>query len=83
MDGPSKFNDLFKPMFMDEFMGNDFYDHPTVRVEMGEEKKPLIIDAQITEPVTVMTNILENSVLVMELARAETFHVDGFMMNYI
>lgn len=39
--------------------------------------------SQIVEPVTVMSNMLDNSVIMMELANAKTFHIDGFMMNYI
>lgn len=39
--------------------------------------------SQIVEPVTVMSNVLDNSVIMMELANAKTFHIDGFMMNYI
>lgn len=39
--------------------------------------------SQIVEPVTVMSNMLDNSVIMIELANAKTFHIDGFMMNYI
>lgn len=39
--------------------------------------------SQIVESVTVMSNMLDNSVIMMELANAKTFHIDGFMMNYI
>lgn len=41
------------------------------------------LKAQIVEPVTIMTNILENSTIPLELATAKTFHVNDFMQNYL
>lgn len=49
----------------------------------GEDMKIL---NHVIEPVSVMKSILENSILAIELARTEVFHISGqrgFMGNYI
>lgn len=39
---------------------------------------------QIVEPVTIITTLLENSTMALELAKAKTFHMDqGFLQNYL
>lgn len=38
---------------------------------------------QITEPVSIMTTMLENSTLILELVNAKAFNLEGFMQNYI
>ena len=41
------------------------------------------IPAHIVEPVSVITTMLENSTLIVELAQAKTLHVDNFIGNYL
>ena len=56
--------------------------NPAIEVELMDGEK-LTIDRHIVEPVTVITNMLQNSVIMLELAMGRTFHVDGFLQNYI
>ena len=65
----------------------------------GEKHKPIVHNVTITnidndkvhyqfaeeivEPASIITTMLENSTLMLELATAKTFHVAGFMQNYI
>ena len=46
----------------------------------GEEVE---LHENIVEPFSIMKNILENSMIPIELAMARVFHVAGFMQNYI
>ena len=55
--------------------------YPKIEAKIGEET--VEIPATIVEPVNVIDNILRNSILVMELILADTYHVNGFMQNYI
>lgn len=55
--------------------------YPKIEAKLGEET--VEIPATIVEPVNVIDNILHNSILVMELILADTYHVNGFMQNYI
>ena len=55
--------------------------YPKIEAKIGE--KTVEIPATIVEPVNVIDNILHNSILVMELILADTYHVNGFMQNYI
>ena len=41
------------------------------------------ISGQIVEPISIITRMLENTTLILDLAQAKTFHVDQFMENYI
>lgn len=41
------------------------------------------ISGQIVEPISIITRMLENTTLILDLAQAKSFHVDQFMENYI
>lgn len=51
--------------------------------EADEDGVTVDIADCIVEPVSIITTMLENSSLMVELANAKTFHLDGFMRNYI
>ena len=54
------------------------------QVAIGEDNGiSYIIDKKIVEPVTIITNMLENSMTIIDLAQAKTFHLNSFMNNYI
>lgn len=53
-----------------------------IKTEDGETKLIEFID-QIVEPVSIITNMLENTTVALDLVNARTFHLDGFMQNYI
>lgn len=48
-----------------------------------ETDDALYFGTQITEPVSIMSTMLENSTLILELVNAKTFNLEGFMQNYI
>ena len=48
-----------------------------------EEGNEVSFPMEIVEPIQIMSAILENSTIPMELAMAKVFHVDSFMQNYI
>ena len=54
---------------------------PTISVKLDDET--VEIPSDIVEPVNVIKNILENSILSVELFLADTYHVDGFLQNYL
>ena len=43
----------------------------------------IMINPQVVEPCTIMANLLENSVMMLELAMAKTFNLEGYLNNYI
>ena len=47
------------------------------------ECETVMINPQVVEPCTVMSNLLENSVMMLELAMAKTFNLEGYLNNYI
>ena len=51
--------------------------------EDPETGEVLYFGTQITEPVSIMTTMLENSTLILELVNARAFNLEGFMQNYI
>ena len=51
------------------------------RVEVDDQE--ISINTAIVEPVSIMTNIMENSFTSIELALSKTFHVADFMGNYL
>lgn len=52
-------------------------------VQHGDEIGDVTLTDQIVEPVSIITTMLENSNIILELASARTFHVESFMQNYI
>ena len=48
-----------------------------------ETEDTVYFGTQITEPVSIMTTMLENSTLILELVNAKAFNLEGFMQNYI
>lgn len=68
--------DLFTKIIPDTIVEREKH---TVTVN-GEE---LSFEERIIEPVSIITTMLENSSLVMELAHARAFQLEGFMENYI
>lgn len=52
-------------------------------VQHGDEVGDVVLTDQIVEPVSIITTMLENSNIILELASARTFHVESFMQNYI
>mgnify|MGYP004654396607 CR=1 FL=1 len=52
-------------------------------VQYGDEIGDVTLTDQIVEPVSIITTMLENSNIILELASARTFHVESFMQNYI
>lgn len=69
----------------------DAEDKPTDIITVSVEnedgtKTDLQIDTMITEPVNIMASIIENSLLPVELAKTDVFHISGahgFLGNYI
>lgn len=55
-------------------------DMKTVTTSDGEK---FTFPDQIVEPVTIITTMLENSTTILELVNAKTFHLNGFMQNYL
>lgn len=51
------------------------------KVEVDDQE--ISINTSIVEPVSIMTNIMENSFTPIELALSKTFHVADFMGNYL
>ena len=51
------------------------------KVEIDDQE--ISINTSIVEPVSIMTNIMENSFTPIELALSKTFHVADFMGNYL
>ena len=47
------------------------------------ECETVMINPHVVEPCTVMSNLLENSVMMLELAMAKTFNLEGYLNNYI
>lgn len=47
------------------------------------DDEPYTFVEHIIEPVSIITTMLTNSTLIMELAQARTFQLDSFMDNYI
>lgn len=52
-------------------------------IQHGDEIGDVTLTDQIVEPVSIITTMLENSNIILELASARTFHVESFMQNYI
>lgn len=52
-------------------------------IQHGDEIGDVTLTDQIVEPVSIITTMLENSNIILELATARTFHVESFMQNYI
>lgn len=51
--------------------------------ESNFDDQTITFTEQIIEPVSVITTILENSTMMLELATARTFHLDHWCDNYI
>ena len=47
------------------------------------DDEPYTFVEHIIEPISIITTMLTNSTLIMELAQARTFQLDSFMDNYI
>lgn len=56
---------------------------PLHAVQLNPDDDPIVFEEQIIEPVSIITTMLENSTLMLELAQSRTFQLDGFMDNYI
>ena len=69
-----KFN-LNRPKF-DEIFDPEVEDEPI-------EVDGLVIKDTIVEPLPVITSLLENSIMMVELAYAKMFNIDTFIGNYI
>lgn len=52
----------------------------TVTMESGDT---ITFNDQIIEPISIITRMLENTTLILDLAQAKSIHVDQFMENYI
>lgn len=60
---------------VDEYFKND----GSEKITLGDTEVP----KQVVEPVNVITTMIENTSVVRDLAFAKTFHLDGFVGNYI
>lgn len=80
---PEKFNlrvDSFDKILPDKSISETIHlPVHTVSIEDTE----VSFEERILEPVSIITTMLENSTLILELAQARTFQLDGFMENYI
>lgn len=59
------------------------YNMDKIKVTKTDDFDAITITKRIVEPVTVITNIMENSTTPLELAMAKTFHTSTFIQNYI
>lgn len=78
----SKINEAF-PMKEDVAKIKPIMHEVTVTNADNTETKTFTFEEKIIEPASIITTMLENSTLMLELATAKTFHVAGFMQNYI
>ena len=60
----------------------EVYEKNMIR-KVGVDDQEISINTAIVEPVSIMTNIMENSFTPIELALSKTFHVADFMGNYL
>ena len=65
---------------------NDIADQicmPLHTVRLDPDSDAIEFEERIIEPVSIITTMLENSTLILELAQSRTFQLEGFMDNYI
>ncbi|MCM1230165.1 MAG: hypothetical protein NC489_08530 [Ruminococcus flavefaciens] len=59
---------------------------PVAQIDVTVDDEVILIPNQVVEPLGIMTEVLENSILPVELLKAKVFHtsgVGGYMNNFI
>lgn len=75
------FTDALPPMNSEQHNGRARHQVTVTDSNGGEETVEFV--ENIIEPVSVITTILKNSTMMLELATARTFHLNAFCNNYI